>query len=182
MLARRITSGQFWWFILLAAVVLPTAASLLDFAVYRMTGDPAYAPIQLTYETIGPLAMVQMSFGTGLIARIVFWVALIPILIAAARRLNDTGRSAAWLLLLLVPIIGWFILLVWWTNRSDPETNAYGPPPVTTHRRFSAVLAIVLLAASVASWIWITRVVTPPTPTKPAITAQAFEIFRPAEA
>ena len=57
MLARRITSGQFWWFILLAAVVLPTAASLLDFAVYRMTGDPAYAPIQLTYETIGPLAV-----------------------------------------------------------------------------------------------------------------------------
>jgi len=170
--ANRITSRQFWWFILLAFLVAPTVASLADLALYRLTGDPAYAPVSLAYQTFGSTAVVSMNFGTGRFATILFWIALIPAVFAAARRLHDTGRSAAWLLLLLIPVIGWFVLLVWLTNRSDPAENAYGPAPPAAAGRAGWLPALGLIALCVAAWIWMARAGLPAMPGTPPISAE----------
>jgi uncharacterized membrane protein YhaH (DUF805 family) len=169
--ANRITSRQFWWFMLLAFLVAPTLASLADLALYRLTGDLVYAPVNLSYQTVGPMAVVSMSFGTGRIASMLFWIALLPAVFAAARRLHDTGRPAAWLLLLLIPVIGWFVLLVWLTNRSDPAENAYGPPP-TAAGRAGWLPALGLIALCVAAWMWMARAGLPAMPGAPPISAE----------
>jgi uncharacterized membrane protein YhaH (DUF805 family) len=39
------------------------------------------------------------------------------------------GRTGWWVLLALIPIIGWIVLIVWACQPTDPQTNAYGPPP-----------------------------------------------------
>ena len=54
---------------------------------------------------------------------------IIPSLSVSVRRLHDIGRTGWWLLLALIPIIGWIVLIVWACQPTDPQTNAYGPPP-----------------------------------------------------
>jgi uncharacterized membrane protein YhaH (DUF805 family) len=65
----------------------------------------------------------------GLLAMLAFVVVIvIPWLAVAARRLHDTGRSAAWLWLLLVPV-GQLFLLVFLAFPSNSTPNQYGPVP-----------------------------------------------------
>ena len=66
-----------------------------------------------------------LSTVTAIGASIVLWNLY-------ARRMHDTGRSAWWLLLLLVPIVNLFAFLAFSVmcgfEKSDPETNRWGPP------------------------------------------------------
>jgi len=55
---------------------------------------------------------------------------LLPQLAVGVRRLHDIDRSGWWLLIGLVPIIGSIVLIIWFCQRSDPNANEYGPPPL----------------------------------------------------
>lgn len=54
---------------------------------------------------------------------------LIPSLAVGARRLHDTGRSAAYLFLALIPIIGSIALLIFFVQEGELKENQYGPNP-----------------------------------------------------
>ena len=54
---------------------------------------------------------------------------IVPSLAVGARRLHDIGKSGWFLLLALVPIAN-FVLLYFLVQPSQPESNAYGAPPV----------------------------------------------------
>ena len=54
---------------------------------------------------------------------------ILPMLSAGARRLHDIGKSGWWLLLGLIPLVN-LVLLYFMVQPSEPESNAYGPPPV----------------------------------------------------
>lgn len=177
--ANRLTARQFWWFVLIAFLLAPTAASLVDLALFRLTGDPVYAPVTLSYRMMGPVAAISMSFATGWFASALFWIVLLPALFAAVRRLHDTGRSGAWLLLLLLPIVGWFVLLVWWTNRSDPGENAYGPPPSASGAPAGWLPALALILACIAAWVYMARAGAPALPGAPPISAERDAPARP---
>ena len=56
-------------------------------------------------------------------------VYLVPLIAAAVRRLNDTGRSGWWYLIGLVPFVGWIILIVFLASEGNAGPNQYGPPP-----------------------------------------------------
>jgi uncharacterized membrane protein YhaH (DUF805 family) len=55
---------------------------------------------------------------------------LLPQLAAGARRLHDINRTGWWLLIGFVPLVGPILLIVWFCQKSDPNTNDYGPPPL----------------------------------------------------
>ena len=57
----------------------------------------------------------------------VLLLSAVPLCCASARRLHDTGRSAAWLLLLFVPAGG--LWLLWWCSlRGDAGANRFVLP------------------------------------------------------
>ena len=53
----------------------------------------------------------------------------LPLLAVAVRRLHDVGRSGWFVLLGLIPVVGELVLLYFLVQPSQPESNAYGPPP-----------------------------------------------------
>jgi len=79
------------------------------------------------------LAYVIVALVAGQIHQVLYSIAvlafLLPLLAAGARRLHDTGKSGWWLLLGLIPLVG-LVLIYFMVQPSDPEPNAYGPPPV----------------------------------------------------
>lgn len=73
-----------------------------------------------------------VTAGNGVLTWLFWLFSIMPNLAIGARRLHDTGRSGWWLLLSLIPIIGLIVLLIWFISRGQPDSNEYGPPPVTT--------------------------------------------------
>ena len=54
---------------------------------------------------------------------------LLPSIGAGARRLHDMGRNAWYLLINFIPIVGTLVLIYFWVQPTQPERNAWGPPP-----------------------------------------------------
>jgi uncharacterized membrane protein YhaH (DUF805 family) len=79
------------------------------------------------------LAYFILAFVTSFIHEVVNFIVVLafvlPLLAAGARRLHDVGRSAWFLLLGLIPVVGTLVLLYFMVQPSQPESNAYGPPP-----------------------------------------------------
>jgi uncharacterized membrane protein YhaH (DUF805 family) len=83
----------------------------------------------LAYFLVAVVANILSAvLGTKIPLYLVFLAAVVPILAAAARRLHDTGRSAAWLLLILT-VIGVIPLIVFLALDGQPGDNQYGPSP-----------------------------------------------------
>ena len=79
------------------------------------------------------LAYVILTFVGRLIHEMLYVAVvlalILPLMAAGARRLHDVGKTA-WLLLIgLVPVVGFLVLLYFTVQPSQPESNAYGPPP-----------------------------------------------------
>ncbi|OOE87021.1 DUF805 domain-containing protein [Salinivibrio sharmensis] len=79
------------------------------------------------------LALNIVAEATGLVLlSIVYSLAvLLATLAVTSRRLHDTGRSAWWLLIAFIPIIGMITLLVLCALEGEPESNPYGPAPLS---------------------------------------------------
>lgn len=54
---------------------------------------------------------------------------LCPVLSGTFRRIQDTGRNAAYLLMAFIPIVGVFIVIVFLCKDSEVQANMYGPSP-----------------------------------------------------
>lgn len=75
----------------------------------------------------GILLAAAWRWGGAAQLAAVLLLGAVPLCCASARRLHDTGRSAAWLLLLLVPAGG--LWLLWWCSlRGDAGANRFGLP------------------------------------------------------
>jgi uncharacterized membrane protein YhaH (DUF805 family) len=105
----RAGRSEFWWFVLVYAIVLATAV-----AVDMLIG---------TFDS---------AIGLGLFSGSLVVATLLPMLGVHVRRLHDTGRSGWWVLLGLVPMVGSFALFILVLFASQPGTNAYGPQPQPT--------------------------------------------------
>jgi uncharacterized membrane protein YhaH (DUF805 family) len=79
------------------------------------------------------LAYAIIAVVAGLLHRFVYIVVVLvfvlPLLAVGARRLHDIGKSGWFLLLSLIPVVGGLVLLYFMVQPSQPEINAYGPPP-----------------------------------------------------
>jgi len=79
------------------------------------------------------LAYLVLAVVGSLIHQYLYFIVvlafILPMLSAGARRLHDIGKSGWWLLLGLIPLVN-LVLLYFTVQPSDPESNAYGPPPV----------------------------------------------------
>ena len=79
------------------------------------------------------LAYFILAMVTGFIHEYLYFlvvlVFLVPMISAGVRRLHDIGKSG-WLLLLgLIPLVG-LVLIYFMVQPTQPESNAYGSPPV----------------------------------------------------
>lgn len=81
------------------------------------------------------LAYVIVAVVASLIHKFVYAIAILafvlPLLAVGARRLHDSGKSGWWLLIGFVPVVGGLVLLYFMVQPSQPESNAYGAPPIT---------------------------------------------------
>ena len=129
--ARR---AEFWWFYL-ATMIMTTIATLFDVMIFGF-GDEDPTPI------------------SSLVTLAVF----IPTLTAAVRRLHDTGKPGYYIfapilfaaigigfgaalgptlgtpgaiIAGLIVVAGLLLQLYWMIQISDPDTNKYGPNPIT---------------------------------------------------
>lgn len=59
------------------------------------------------------------------------WIlaALVPMLAASVRRLQDTGRKWTYVFFTLIPIVGAILFIVWCAEDSQRGTNEYGANP-----------------------------------------------------
>lgn len=97
----RARRPEYWWFFLFAVIV--------NVVTQAISGGSML------------LSLIGLIITLGL---------LIPGIAVAIRRLHDTGRSGWWLLLAFVPVLGFLGLIYFYVQPTDPETNAWGPPPV----------------------------------------------------
>jgi uncharacterized membrane protein YhaH (DUF805 family) len=99
----RASRSEYWYFALFL-LIAGLASFLIDFAIL--------GPVE-----IGPVNVI-FTLAT-----------MIPSLAVSVRRLHDIGRSGWFILLALIPLIGILVLIYWWCQPSEPQPNAYGPPP-----------------------------------------------------
>lgn len=108
----RASRSEFWWFILFIFLV--------D-VVFSALNTIAHAAGIVGPEMTTPAVYILILFNLG---------TFIPLLALYARRLHDTGRSAAFLLLLLLAGLGSLILLVLCAFAGQPGPNQYGDDPL----------------------------------------------------
>jgi uncharacterized membrane protein YhaH (DUF805 family) len=99
----RASRSEYWYFALFL-LIAGVATFLVDLSIVGP-------------RDIGPVNAI-FTLGT-----------IIPSLAMSVRRLHDIGRSGWFLLLGIIPLIGIIILIYWACQPSDPQQNAYGPPP-----------------------------------------------------
>lgn len=90
--------------------------------------------ISIALSIVDRAAGLTNSTGSGVLGSIFSLAILIPSLAVAARRLHDTGRSAAWLFLIFAIVIGWIVLLVFYIQEGAAGDNQYGPDPKAAER------------------------------------------------
>jgi uncharacterized membrane protein YhaH (DUF805 family) len=128
----RASRSEYWWFFLavvigsLLATLLGPLAFLFTLAVLCPILAAGFRRLQ---DTGRPGWWIVIPFGFGLINSL-----LIPDIPSEAAYVAgdfpSTGRIIFSGLLSLVQL-GISIMFLWWLTRpSQPETNAYGPPPV----------------------------------------------------
>ena len=96
--ARR---SEYWYFILLSALVGVVAGIIMTFS-----------------QNVGTI--ITSVWGLG---------SFIPSLAVSWRRLHDTGKSGVWYLINFVPAVGSIIFLIFVCKDSQPGSNQYGPNP-----------------------------------------------------
>ena len=129
--ARR---SEYWWFILFA-VILSVVSSLIGWGLYIVVALALLAPamgvgFRRLQDTGRPGWYILIPFGLSIVTSLFAPSLPDPDTIAATGEIPDMGGTLLFTLLSLVQL-GVSLVFLWWLTRpSDPETNAYGPPPV----------------------------------------------------
>ena len=129
--ARR---SEYWWFILFA-VILSVVSSLIWWGLYIVVALALLAPamgvgFRRLQDTGRPGWYILIPFGLSIVTSLFAPSLPDPDTIAATGEIPDMGGTLLFTLLSLVQL-GVSLVFLWWLTRpSDPETNAYGPPPV----------------------------------------------------
>lgn len=122
----RAARAEFWWFVLLWAVV--SLLALVADTVFNL--QTPLAPSQSL--TIGE-GFYTLSFGVLWLSTLVQLAFLLPLLAVGSRRLHDRGVSGWWQLILLLScclLIPQLVLVfAFWILPSKREPNRYGPVP-----------------------------------------------------
>ena len=129
-LRGRASRSEYWWWMLVNAVVLAVAQLLVPTLISGRTPQPtlllgpfgswlfASIPLFNGHQTDAPSSPVAAFFL--LFAGLWLIVTVIPGFTVAVRRLHDSNLSGWWALLALVPP-GSFVLLLLAARRSRPE-------------------------------------------------------------
>src|SRR5690606_18697625 len=75
------------------------------------------------------IVLVVASVIHDLVYVLVALALLLPVLAVGARRLHDIGKSGWFLLLCVIPLVNFYLLYLL-VQPSQPESNAFGSPPV----------------------------------------------------
>lgn len=93
-------------------------------------GRAVFAIFYLMHTLASLLAVVlEFALGLGLPLSLLYGLAtLVPVIAAAVRRLHDMDKSGWWLLVGLIPLVG-LIFLIWMSVMPGSEDeNQYGEP------------------------------------------------------
>lgn len=128
----RASRSEYWWFFL-AFVIGAVITQLIWWLLYLIYALALICPLlaagyRRLQDTGRPGWYIFIPFGLGLVT-----TSLAPIMPAPAAmgpgQMPNMGGMALFGILSLVQL-GVSLLFLWWLTRpSDPETNAYGPPP-----------------------------------------------------
>lgn len=131
----RASRPEYWWFFL-AVIAGSIIASLLGAAVYLIYTLAVLCPalaagFRRLQDTGKPGLLIAVPFGISLLATLTT-----PDVPSEADLLSGGDAALGNLGLVAVLGIAQFLvslLFLWWLTRpSQPETNAYGPPPAQT--------------------------------------------------
>ncbi|MFL4468622.1 DUF805 domain-containing protein [Tateyamaria armeniaca] len=129
--ARR---SEYWWFILFV-VILCVVSSLIWWVLYLLVSLALLAPalgagFRRLQDTGRPGWYILIPFGLSVLTSLLAPTLPDPDTIAATGELPDMGGTLLFSLLSIVQLVISLVFLWWLTRPSQPETNAYGPPPV----------------------------------------------------
>jgi len=112
--ATRASRREFWWFVLIHFLIIVLLV-----------------PMEIAF------GFWNMTYGFGYISTPYLVLTLLPAIAVAVRRLHDTGRSGWWLLINVLPAIGSLILLFFYCQKTEDQTNRFGPSPKAPSTRHS---------------------------------------------
>ncbi|MFK7836690.1 MAG: DUF805 domain-containing protein [Sulfitobacter sp.] len=128
----RASRSEYWWFflaVLVGAVVTQMIWGLLYLVYTIAILCPMLAAGFRRLQDIGkPGWYIVVPFGISLLVTLVSPDPISEEAMAAGEMLNF-GSLALFSVLALVQLIVALVFLWWLTRPSQPETNAYGPPP-----------------------------------------------------
>ena len=90
-----------------------------------------------TFQLVAFLISIVLAILSTLVSAVtllglVFSLALIvPSIAVSVRRLHDYGYSGWLVLIAFIPLIGIVVLIFLWAQPGKPDTNKYGPVPLT---------------------------------------------------
>ncbi|MDF3412854.1 DUF805 domain-containing protein [Sulfitobacter sp. M57] len=128
----RASRSEYWWFflvVLIGAVVTQLIWGLLYLIYTLAIICPALAAgFRRLQDTGRPGWYIVIPFGISLLASLM--APDVPTEEAmAAGQMPDFANLALFSILAIVQLIISLVFLWWLTRPSQPETNAYGPPP-----------------------------------------------------
>ena len=108
----RTSKTTFWWTILFLVLASALISALFPGAV-----------------EVNHVAGFDIPSRTDSIAQNVWSIAtFLPSIALGVRRLQDVGKSGAYLWFILIPIAGFIMLLVWFLQPGQPGANKDGEP------------------------------------------------------
>ncbi len=129
--ARR---AEFWWFYL-ATFILTSIATLFDVMLFGFEDeDPTPISSLVTLAVFIPTitAAVRRLHDTGKPGYYIFAPVLLAIIgIGAGAALITSLGGAGAIIAGVIVAAGLLLQLYWMVQKSDPDTNKYGPNPIT---------------------------------------------------
>ncbi|SIR65248.1 DUF805 domain-containing protein [Microbacterium sp. RURRCA19A] len=104
----RASRSEFWWWILIAAIVN------LVLNILATVGGVGVTPSgELTVSGFGVFVLVVAGLWS--------LATIVPQIAVGVRRLHDTNHSGFWYFIALVPLLGPIVLLVFFLRDADPQ-------------------------------------------------------------
>lgn len=128
----RASRSEYWWFFL-AVLIGAVVTQLIWGLLYLIYALAIICPVlavgfRRLQDTGRPGWYIVIPFGISLLASLM--APDVPTEEAmAAGQMPDFGNLALFSILAIVQLIISLVFLWWLTRPSQPETNAYGPPP-----------------------------------------------------
>ncbi|MBQ4528955.1 MAG: DUF805 domain-containing protein [Clostridia bacterium] len=118
------SSRKEYWYAFITDTVIQLLFMVIIVGIDMLVRGDVISGLYIPEGMLPFLNMIYNIFNVYLLVTLFASVSLI------VRRLHDTGRKSLFVLLRFIPVIGSLVILFFMAQKSVPETNEYGEPPV----------------------------------------------------